>query len=96
MEEKSPENNILAKGNYSCKYPCKLIEKLYSKLPIEKTNLSFMKWILGVHRKTSNFAVLGDLVRHPFLVDVILNTFKFQIVFTYNCRLCCVIENAEI
>ena len=69
-------------GNFSTikdTSPCKLIEKLYSKLPIKKTNLSFMKWILGVHRKTSNFAVLGDLGRYPFLVDVILNTIKYYL-----------------
>ena len=53
-----------------------LIEKMYSKFPVEKTNIAFMKWILGVNRRTSNFAVLGDLGRYPLLVYVITNTIK--------------------
>ena len=40
--------------------PVELVEKLFKKIPIEKINLSYLKWLLGVHKYSSNLAVLGD------------------------------------
>ena len=57
--------------------PREFINKMYSKLPIEKTNLSFMKWLLGVHKRTSNFGVFGDFGRYPLVLDVIINSIKY-------------------
>jgi len=37
--------------------------------PIEKINIKFCKYLLGVHRKTANFAVLGELGKYPLLLD---------------------------
>lgn len=35
-------------------------EECYSKLQCEKLNLSFSKFVFGVHRKTQNSAVMGE------------------------------------
>ena len=43
----------------------------------EKTNLRFCKSILGVHRKASNAAVLGDLGRYPLIIFIIKQAIKF-------------------
>ena len=57
--------------------PVELIDKLFKKIPIEKINLSYLKWLLGVHKYSSNFAVLGDLGKYPFSVNIIINTIKY-------------------
>ena len=57
--------------------PVELIGKLFKKMPIEKINLSYLKWLLGVHKYSSNFAVLGDLGKYPFSLDIIINTIKY-------------------
>jgi hypothetical protein len=41
--------------------------------PCEKFNIKFSKFILGVHKKSSNFAVLGELGRYPLYI-IIINT----------------------
>ena len=57
--------------------PRELLDKLFKKIHIEKINLSYMKWLLGVHKYSSNLAVLGDLGKYPFSVDIIINTIKY-------------------
>ena len=38
---------------------------------LEKLHLSFCKYILGVHRKTSNLGCLAELGRFPIIIQVI-------------------------
>jgi hypothetical protein len=49
------------------------------KFPCEKLYIKFSKSILGVHKKSSNFAVLGELGRYPLyitIINTILKIFK--------------------
>ena len=41
-----------------------------AKDPIEKIHLSFLKWNLGVGRKTSNAAIWGDTGRLPLIIKI--------------------------
>ena len=54
-----------------------LVEKLFKKIPIEKVNMSHLKWLHRVHKYSSNLAVLGDLGKYPFSVNIIINTIKY-------------------
>ena len=40
------------------------LETTMEEFPCEKLNIKFSKFILGVHKKSSNFAVLGELGRY--------------------------------
>ena len=51
-------------------------QKLFRQ-PADKLNLSFCKSILGVSKKATNLAVLGELGRYPLILDSILNVMKF-------------------
>ena len=53
------------------------IEKKYSKLDGEILCLKFYKYILGVHKKSCNIAVVGELGRTPLYVDVIYFLLKY-------------------
>ena len=53
------------------------IDKIYSKLICEKLHIKFCKFVLGVHKKSSNFAVLSELGRFPLYYDVIKQTMRF-------------------
>ena len=44
------------------------------RLPFEKTNLSFCKFILRTHKRSSNSAVRGELGRFPILNQIVKNT----------------------
>ena len=46
------------------------------RFPSEKLNIKFSKFILGVHKKSSNFAVLGDLGRYPLYITIINTILK--------------------
>ncbi len=48
------------------------------KLACEKVNLSFSKFILGVHKKAQTSAVRGDLGRFPLGIDVAANIIKYE------------------
>ena len=37
----------------------------------------FLKCVLGVHRKTTNVAVMGELGRYPIIINVICDTVKY-------------------
>ena len=41
---------------------------------IEQINIKFGKYLLGVHRKTTNLAVSGELGRHPLLIDALYHS----------------------
>ncbi|KAK3099269.1 hypothetical protein FSP39_001936 [Pinctada imbricata] len=57
--------------------PYEFIEKWFKKSMIEKVNMSFSKWLLGVHKKTSNLAVMGELGRYPLFIDTIVRTVSY-------------------
>ena len=40
-------------------------------------NIKYCKFILGVHKSSSNQAVLGKLGRFPLFIDIIINLFKY-------------------
>ena len=48
-----------------------------AKDPLERLHLSFLKWTLGVHKKTSNAAIWGDSGRHPLAVQISKQVFSF-------------------
>ena len=57
-----------------------LVKQLYNKFPtsqVEKLQLSFFKYLLGVNTKASNAAVLGELGRFPLYIDVGCNILNF-------------------
>ncbi|KAK3104015.1 hypothetical protein FSP39_023694 [Pinctada imbricata] len=57
--------------------PYEFIEKWFKKSMIEKVNMSFSKWLLGVHKRTSNLAVMGELGRYPLFIDTIVRTVSY-------------------
>ena len=48
-----------------------------SKDPLEKLHLTFLKWTLGVNRKTSNAAVWGDCGRYPIAIELTKQVFSY-------------------
>jgi hypothetical protein len=52
-------------------------DSLFYCLPIETIQLSFCKHILGVSKKTTNAAVMGELGRFPLGIDVVSNVIGF-------------------
>ena len=46
------------------------LDKIYTNLIGEKMHIKFCKFILGVHSKTTNFAVLSELGRFPLHFDI--------------------------
>lgn len=43
----------------------------------ENVHIKFCKFSLGVGKRTTNIAVLGELGRYPLLLEVILNIFRY-------------------
>ena len=52
-------------------------DRIYSNLTGEKLHTKFCKFILGVHKKTTNFAVLSELGRFPLYYDIIKSIFHY-------------------
>lgn len=48
-----------------------ILETLFAKLPQERLNVSFAKYLLGVSSNTSNIAVMGELGRYPLYLFII-------------------------
>ena len=48
-----------------------------NRTPSEKVHLSFLKWALGVHKKTSNVGVWGGTGRFPLIYQSILQTLNY-------------------
>ena len=46
------------------------LENAFDKLPQERLNLSFSKFLLGVSSKTSHLAVMGELARYPLYLFI--------------------------
>ena len=49
----------------------------FCNMPCEKLHIKFLKYVLGVHRKTTNVAVMGELGRYPIIINVICDTVKY-------------------
>ena len=47
------------------------LDHIFDKLMCEKLHIKFGKFILGVHRKTTNQAVLSEIGRFPIYFDII-------------------------
>ena len=43
----------------------------------EKLHIHFCKFILGVHKKSSNFAVTSELARYPIQVNILLSALSY-------------------
>ena len=54
------------------------IEKAYMNFECEKLSTKYYKYILGVHKKATNLAVIGDLGRTPYYIDIICGIFKYM------------------
>ena len=48
-----------------------------NRTPFEKVHLSFLKWALGVHKKTSSVRVWGETVRYPLIYQSIRQTLNY-------------------
>ena len=48
-----------------------------AKDPLEQLHLSFMKWTMGVHKKTSNAPIWGDCGRFPLAVQLSKQVFNY-------------------
>ena len=55
------------------------LESSLDKLLCEKLNISFSKYLLGVHKKSQNSAVRGELGRLPLGVDIISATIQYRL-----------------
>ena len=44
----------------------------------EKLSTKYYKYILGVHKRATNLAVIGDLGRTPYYIDMICGIIKFM------------------
>lgn len=54
-----------------------LLQHIYMNDFLDKSNLRYMKYILGVNKKSSNLAVLGELGRFPLYFSVVLSMLKY-------------------
>ena len=43
----------------------------------EKLHIHFCKYILGVHKRSSNFAVFSELGRYPLQINILLSTLSY-------------------
>ena len=53
------------------------LEDTYEKLPQEKINIHFSKYILGVSSKSTNIAAMAELGRYPLAIKVITQMIKY-------------------
>ena len=81
VEEKWPDSKIIIsprlRNNVS-------MDKIYKDIEPDKLNTKFCKLVLGVNRKSSNFAVFAELGRHPFYLDIVKNV----LIFGTGLRIC--------
>ena len=52
-------------------------DKLFNNIEPEKLQLKFAKFVLGVHRKSSNFAVMSELGRFTYYIDIVKASLKY-------------------
>lgn len=53
------------------------LEKAFMNFECEKLSTRYYKYILGVHKRTTNIAVSGDLGRTPMFIDIICTVYKY-------------------
>ena len=53
------------------------LEKGYNNLECEKLAVKYYKYILGVHKRSTNMAVYGDLGRTPLFIDIVCAIIKY-------------------
>ena len=53
------------------------ISKLFSNLKQEHVHLEFCKYILGVGKRSTSLAILGELGRYPLYIEIIISMFKY-------------------
>jgi hypothetical protein len=53
------------------------IDQIFSNLHCEKLHLKFCKFLLGVHKKSTNFAVQSELGRFPLHFDILKQILRF-------------------
>ena len=53
------------------------LDKIYQNNDPDKLHMKFVKFTSGVHKKSSNFAVMSELERYPYYIDIIKAMFKF-------------------
>ena len=53
------------------------IDQIFSKLHCEKLHLKFCKFLLGVHKKSTNLAVQSELGRFPLHFDILKQILRF-------------------
>ena len=51
--------------------------RLSSVLPCDKLHIHFCKYILGANKTSTNFAILSELGRIPFVLDCFTSVFKY-------------------
>ena len=54
----------------------KLLNK-YESIPIEKMHMRYCKYAVGVHNRSTNYAILGDLGRYPISIDILRHILSF-------------------
>ena len=64
--------NMKHKSDIICDF-----SKLTSVFQADKLNIHFSKYILGVNKYSSNFAVMSELGRLPLTIDIFKNTIKY-------------------
>ena len=84
---------VLPIARYGCEVWCPFylhqikesnFNDLCEKFPIEKLNIKFCKYLLGVHWKASNLAVRGELGKFPLIIDCFFHSLRF---WSRNCNL---------
>ena len=53
------------------------IDQIFSKLHCEKLHLKFCKFLLGVHKKSTNLAIQSELGRFPLHFDILKQILRF-------------------
>ena len=55
------------------------LEAMFNELHIEKLNVKFCKYLLGVNNNASNLAVRGELERYLWYIDVVVSMVNYWI-----------------
>ena len=58
---------------YARKFNIQNFMDICNNSPIERLNVKMCKYLLGVHRKSTNDAVRGELGRFPLLITILNN-----------------------
>jgi hypothetical protein len=64
------ESAVAKRTNYE-------IENSFKKLFSDKLHIKALKYICGVHKKASNYAVMGELGRYPLYIEILSNCTKY-------------------